>query len=102
MQRFHAETADMQEYQYDDTADIVINTSTEHVTQETYDIWYNNIPSGSLVVVQGNDFFSCDEHVRCSKDLDEFMTMNHVHEPIFSGQLKTTMYYRFMCIFKKT
>jgi hypothetical protein len=101
MQRYQAETADMKEYRYNDTADIVINTSTEHVSQEIYDVWYDNIPSGSLVVVQGNDFFSCDEHVRCSKDLDEFMTMNHVHEPIFSGQLKTSMYNRFMCIFKK-
>ena len=101
MQRYQAETADMKEYRYNDTADIVINTSTEHVSQETYDVWYDNIPSGSLVVVQGNNFFSCDEHVRCSKDLDEFMTMNHVHEPIFSGQLKTSMYDRFMCIFKK-
>jgi hypothetical protein len=101
MQRFQAETTDMKDYQYNDTADIVINTSTEHVDQETYDQWYDNIPSGSLVVVQGNDFFSCDEHVRCSKDLDEFMTMNRVHEPIFSGQLKTTMYNRFMCVFKK-
>jgi hypothetical protein len=101
MQRYQAETADMKEYRYNDTADIVINTSTEHVSQETYDVWYNNIPKGSLVVLQGNDFFSCDEHVRCSKDLNEFMTMNHVNEPIFSGQLKTSMYNRFMCIFKK-
>jgi hypothetical protein len=102
MQRFQAETVDMQEYQYNDTADIVINTSTEHVSQETYDDWYDNIPSGSLVVVQGNDFFSCDEHVRCSKDLDEFVTMNQVIDPIFTGQLKTSMYTRFMCVFKKT
>jgi hypothetical protein len=102
MQRYKAETADMKDYEYHDTTDIVINTSTEHVTQEIYDVWYGTIPAGSLVVIQGNDFFSCDEHVRCSKDLDEFMTMNHVHEPIFSGQLKTSMYNRFMCVFKKT
>lgn len=101
MQRYQAETADMKDYDYNDTADIVINTSTEHVTQETYDQWYENIPSRSLVVVQGNDFFSCDEHVRCSNDLDEFIKMNRVVDPIFAGQLETTMYNRFMCVFRK-
>ena len=102
MQRYQAETVDMSEYQYNDSADIVINTSTEHVTQEIYDIWYTNIPTGSLVVVQGNDFFACDEHVRCSKDLNEFITMNRVTDPIFTGELQTTMYKRFMCVFTKS
>ena len=102
MQRYYADTADMKEYQYSDTADIVINTSTEHVTQETYDHWYDNIPQGSLVVVQGNDFFSCDEHVRCSINLDDFIKMNRVTDPIFAGQLETTMYNRFMCVFRKS
>lgn len=101
MERYRAETVDMSDYIYQDTADIVINTSTEHVNQETYDRWYNNIPTGSLVVIQGNDFFSCDEHVRCSNDLDDFMNMNRVNKPIFAGQLKTSMYNRFMCIFYK-
>ena len=100
-ERFYAETVDMSEYQYNDTADIIINTSTEHVTQEIYDIWYNNIPAGSLVVVQGNDYFDCDEHIRCSKDLDEFISMNRVTDPIFSGQLKTSIYNRFMAVFRK-
>ena len=102
MQRYYADTADMREYQYTDTADIVINTSTEHVTQEIYDQWYDNIPVGSLVVVQGNDFFSCDEHVRCSSSLDEFITMNRVTDPIFAGQLPTSIYDRFMCVFRKS
>lgn len=102
MQRYYAEAGDMKDYEYTDSPDIIINTSTEHVTQETYDIWYDNIPTGSLVVIQGNDFFSCDEHVRCSKDLNEFITMNRVTNPIFSGQLGTSVYNRFMCIFKKT
>jgi hypothetical protein len=102
MQRYHAETADMREYQYNDTADIVINTSTEHVTQEIYDQWYDKIPYGSLVIVQGNDFFSCDEHVRCSINLDDFIIMNRVTDPIFAGQLKTSMYNRFMCVFRKS
>jgi hypothetical protein len=92
----------MKEYQYTDNADIVINTSTEHVIQETYDQWYDNIPIGALVVIQGNDFFSCDEHVRCSNSLDEFIAMNRVTDPIFTGQLPTSIYTRFMCVFQKS
>lgn len=102
MQRYQADTADMRDYQYNDTAHIIINTSTEHVSQETYDQWYDNIPQGSLVVIQGNDFFSCDEHVRCNIDLDDFITTNRVTDPIFAGQLETTMYNRFMCVFRKS
>jgi hypothetical protein len=99
--RYVAETNDMSTYQYTDNTDIIINTSTEHVNQEIYDRWYDNIPKHSTVVVQGNDFFSCDEHVRCSIDLDDFMEMNHVTAPIFADKFKTSMYNRFMCIFKK-
>lgn len=99
--KFKAITHDMKTYQYETYPDIVINTSTEHVTQDVYDEWYNNIPDGSLVIAQGNDFFSCDEHVRCSKDLQEFIQQNKVANPLFSGELQTDMYKRFMCIWKK-
>jgi hypothetical protein len=102
-ERFHAVTADMSTYEYDWNIqpNVVINTSSEHVDQSTYDTWYDRIPPQSLVVVQGNDFFSCDEHVRCSRDLEEFEIQNHVVDPLFKGQLKTSMYTRFMCIWIK-
>ena len=102
-ERFHAVTADMSTYDYDWNIqpDVVINTSSEHIDQSTYDTWYDRIPPQSLVVVQGNDYFSCDEHVRCSRDLGEFEIQNHVINPLFSGQLKTSMYTRFMCIWIK-
>lgn len=101
--RFKAVTADMSTYQYqsDIVPSIVINTSTEHVTQEQYDSWYNNIPEGTIVVIQGNDYFSCDEHIRCSATLSEFEFMNQVTNSIFRGVLPTDMYNRFMCIWRK-
>ena len=101
--RFKAVTADMSTYQYqsDIVPDIVINTSTEHVTQEQYDSWYDNIPEGTIVVAQGNDYFDCDEHIRCAHNLPEFELMNRVSNPIFGGVLPTDMYRRFMCIWKK-
>ena len=101
--RFKAVTADMCSYDYDwgMSSDVVINTSSEHVTQQQYDTWYRNITPGSLVVVQGNNFFACLEHVRCSTDLKDFEMMNQVREPLFSGHYHTNEYTRYMSIWRK-
>jgi hypothetical protein len=99
--KFKAITADMSEYQYESNPTLVINTSTEHVTQDSYDIWYNLIPTGTLVVAQGNDFFDCIEHIRCTDNLEDFKKVNRVSNPLFSGALETYMYQRFMCIWRK-
>jgi hypothetical protein len=101
--RFKAITRDMSAYDYDwgIKSDVVINTSSEHVTQNVYDTWYHNICPGSIVVVHGNDYFACQEHVRCSKNLREFEQMNHVYNPVFSGEFATPEYTRFMSIWIK-
>ena len=101
--RFKSVTHDMCRYDYDwgITSDVVVNTSSEHITQEQYEEWYSRICPGSLVVVQGNDYFSCSEHVRCSNNLAEFETMNYVFNPVFSGQFHTKEYTRFMSIWRK-
>jgi hypothetical protein len=102
--RFKAITGDMSKYDYEwgMFPDLVINTSTEHVSQDIYEEWYSKIPKGTTIVAQGNDFFSCDEHIRCTQSLDEFMHINLVKEEIFAGSLETDMYTRFMCIWRKT
>jgi hypothetical protein len=101
--RFRAVTADMNSYQYQIGIEpnIVINTSTEHVTQEVYDNWYNAIPTGTLVVIQGNDYFECSEHIRCSRNLKEFLQQNSVVDAYYSGTFDTDMYTRFMAIWRK-
>lgn len=100
---FKARTSDMASYDYEWGIDptIVINTSTEHVSQETYNAWYNKIPTGTVVVAQGNNFFSCPEHVRCSSDLEEFKQQNLVVNPLYSGQLPHDLYTRYMAIWVK-
>jgi len=80
---------------------LVINTSTEHVTQEVYDNWYNAIPAGTLIVIQSNDYFKCDEHIRCSRNLKEFLQQNSVVDAYYSGTLDTDMYARFMAVWRK-
>jgi hypothetical protein len=101
--RFKAVTADMGTYQYqsDIIPNIVINTSTEHITQEIYNSWYNKIPNGTLIVIQGNNFFDCNEHIRCSNNLQEFKKQNNVTNEYFSSELKTDIYTRYMSIWRK-
>lgn len=98
--RFKAVTADMAEYNYqaDLPPQIVVNTSTEHITQDAYDMWWDKIPSGTLVVLQGNNFFSCPEHCRCSSSLSEFMAMNKVQHALYSGSLEHDLYTRYMTL----
>jgi hypothetical protein len=99
--KFESITADMAMYEYDSNypPDVVINTSTEHVSQETYDSWYDNIPKNTLVVVQGNNFFECDQHIRCSENIENFLTLNKCNDVLFQGELNNPMYTRYMSIF---
>ena len=101
--RFKARTADMCEfeYEYNLTPTIVINTSTEHITQDIYDKWHNKIPANTIIITQGNNYFNCHEHIRCSSSLNEFKNINHVVNPFYEGLLPNSTYDRYMCIWVK-
>jgi len=96
--KFSAVTADMCEYTTN--ADVVINTSCEHITQEQYEQWLNNQPDDALIVLQSNNYFKHEEHVRCSTDLDDFIKMSNI-QVLYSGELETPKYNRYMVIGKK-
>jgi hypothetical protein len=93
--RFRAITADMCDVT--STADIVINTSCEHLTQEQYDQWIKDLPKDALVVLQGNDY-DIDEHVRISKDLEEFKQQCGLSNVQLAEELQLPKYKRFMVI----
>ncbi len=76
--------------------DIVINTSCEHITQEQYESWLNNVPKDSLVVLQSNDY-KIPEHIRTSNTLQEFEEQSHINK-LYSGSLKLPLYTRHMII----
>lgn len=99
--RFSAVTSDMAVYKYSSEPSLVVNTSTEHVSQEVYDTWYNNIPNNTIVIIQGNNYFDCAEHVRCASSLEEFKQINKVPELLYEGTLPNPMYERYMCVWKK-
>lgn len=98
--RFSAVTCDMAQYVYEGIPSIVINTSCEHVNQETYEKWLDNVPDESLIVLQSNDYFDLEEHVRCSIDLDDFERQSKI-QVIKSSVLKLPKYNRFMIIGQK-
>jgi len=96
--QFNAITADSCTQSYN--CDIVINTICEHLTQEEYDRWLMLVPPTALVVVQSNDYFDCEEHVRCATDLKEFEQQSGL-SVIYSDGLETEKYTRFMIIGRK-
>lgn len=71
-------TADMATYQYTE-ADVVINTSTEHVSQETYDAWFDRIPKMAYVALQGCDLVH-EQHIRPMNDIAHFLKCNRIQE----------------------
>lgn len=101
--RFTSVTDDMKNFDYywDSVPDIVINTSCEHVDQDTYYSWYDKIYPGTMIVAQSNNYFDCTQHMRCSKNLMEFESMNAVSDAIYSGELKHDIYTRYMSIWIK-
>ena len=96
--KFRAVTADMCAIRSD--ADVIINTSCEHITQDQYDLWLSGMPHNSLLVLQSNNY-DIPEHVRTAKDLEEFKTQCGI-TVLWSGELELPLYKRFMVIGKPT
>ena len=92
--KFRAVTADMCEIRSD--ADVIINTSCEHITQEQYDLWLSGHPQNSLLVLQSNNY-NIPEHVRIAKDLKEFEEQCGI-TILWSGELDLPLYKRSMVI----
>jgi hypothetical protein len=92
--KFVAVTADM--CQLTVAADIVINTSCEHLTQEQYNTWLAKVNPNSLVVLQSNNY-KIDEHVRTASSLDEFIEQSQI-DVLFADILELPQYTRYMII----
>ena len=64
--------------------DLIINTSTEHFdTME----WWNNIPHGTYVAIQGNNMPHAD-HVVHSKSLEDFCQGYVIDKLLYKGELE--------------
>jgi hypothetical protein len=92
--RFSAVTADMCGIGSD--FDLVINTSSEHISEDQYQRWINNLSNESLVVVQSNNY-RIDEHIRIAESLDQFVEQSMLTVK-WHGKLELPMYERYMVI----
>jgi hypothetical protein len=77
-----------------ENASLVVNTSCEHMDNT----WYNNIPKGTLVALQTNDYFDNEQHTNCCTDLAAAKSKYPMSSIMYSGELETFLYNRFMLI----
>ena len=78
----------------DEKINIVVNTSCEHMNNE----WFDNLPDGTLVVLQTNDYFENEQHSNCCKHLEEAKNKYSMQSVMYEGELDTSLYNRFMLI----
>lgn len=97
--KFKAETADCDKMI--PTADLIINTSTEHFETKQ---WFDNIPYGTKVILQGNNM-EHDDHVIYSETLKDFINHYPISKIKYSGQMDfnypSWSFSRFMIIGEK-
>jgi hypothetical protein len=81
------------------TAEVIINTSCEHITQKQYEIWLDQLSIESLIILQSNNY-DIPEHIRIAASLEEFVDQSKLKNILYKGQLKLPLYNRFMIIGK--
>lgn len=73
--------------------DVVINTSCEHILDNT---WYDNIPNGVVMFLHSIDYPSWDHTNLCANEAE--MVDKYPMTLIYSGTLDLTTYRRFMLV----
>jgi len=81
-------------------ADIVVNTSFEHISQDQYNLWLARLPHNSIIVLQSNNY-NIPEHIRIAQDLEEFKKQAELETVMYEGELELPLYKRFMLIGRK-
>ena len=95
--RFAAITANMIEVNTE--AEVVINTSCEHISQTDYETWLSNMPNDAILVLQSNNYV-IPEHIRNASSLDEFIEQSHI-QVLWAEVNHLPLYDRYMIIGKK-
>lgn len=92
---FRAVTGNMVNIRSD--AEVVINTSCEHITQDDYDLWLSGLKHNALIVLQSNNY-NIPEHIRIANSLSEFHSQSNLNRILYSGELQLPLYTRYMII----
>jgi sugar lactone lactonase YvrE len=95
---FKAHTADINQIEYKPKPDIVINSSVEHMTSN---LWWTNIPKGTIVCLQASDMED-EDHVNKFSDPHELFRAYPVEELLYEGikrfEFDDKAFYRVMII----
>lgn len=54
-------------------ANIIINTSCEHIDKEDLEEFILKKPKESIIVLQSNDYYELDSHINCVENLEKFV-----------------------------
>ena len=95
--RFAAITSNM--IDVNTNAEVVINTSCEHISQTDYETWLNNMPNDAILVLQSNNYV-IPEHIRNVNSLEEFIEQSHI-QVLWAEVNHLPLYDRYMIIGKK-
>lgn len=100
--KFSAVTADANDFLYSkENYNLIINTSVEHIKTR---LWFENIPQGTLVVLQSNDMVH-DDHYNNHQSLQEFVNEYKMSEYYYDGvkafSYPDQMFKRYMIIGRK-
>jgi hypothetical protein len=75
---------------------IVINTICEHLPR--FADWRRLIPSGTLTILQSNNFRGCPDHVSCVDSVEELLDVAKLGQVTYRGSLILSLFTRFMVI----
>jgi len=96
--KFHAEVRDVNMIMDHEDADVIINTSTEHMEDTS---WFQNIRSGKKVILQSTNQFDDDHFNRCDT-LEEFQTKFPLSSTLLAGEkefvYRDRVFNRFMLV----
>lgn len=99
--KFEAHEADINNYQTDAETDVVINTSTEHLSS---DEWWDRIKPGTWVVLQGTNMVN-PTHINLSENLIHFKSRFPVQTMFYCDEIEfkyvSFEFKRFMIIGRK-
>jgi hypothetical protein len=77
---------------------LLIDTIVEHF--KDHGDWVKSLPTGTTVVLQGNDMFDVPDHVNCHNSLEEFVASSGLNTILWAGELNLYMCNRYMAIGK--
>tara|TARA_B110000037_G_scaffold141063_1_gene159473 strand:- start:1039 stop:1977 length:939 start_codon:yes stop_codon:yes gene_type:complete len=78
----------------DEQINMVVNTSCEHMNNT----WYENLPEGTFVALQTNNYFENPQHSNCCNDINDAKSKYPMQSVMYEGELDTQLYNRFMLI----